>query len=292
MFNGAEHDMGVTRRHLLAGLAAGLGVWNGVGRAAALPPAFLLAREAADDVDPAGFLVSEKLDGVRAMWDGRSLRLRSGLGVAAPEWFTASLPAQPLDGELWLARGRFEPLCAAVRRQNPRDAEWRQISYRVFELPGAPGPFSARSDALRALTARANCAHLTAVEQSTVADRFALRRRLDDVVRAGGEGLVLHRADAPYHTGRSDALLKLKPIDDADAVVVGHVPGRGRFTGRMGALKVRSEEGAVFLIGTGFDDATRADPPAIGSTVTYTHRGRTANGVPRFASFLRVRGDA
>ena len=284
--------MGITRRHLLAGLAASLGVWNGPGHAAASAPAFLLAREAAADIDPAGFLVSEKFDGVRAMWDGRALRLRSGLAVSAPRWFTAPLPAQALDGELWLARGRFESLCATVRRQSPRDDEWRQISYRVFELPGAPGPFSARAESLRALSARTNCPHLIAVEQSTLDSRIALRRRLDDVLRVGGEGLVLHRADAPYQTGRTGVLLKLKPIDDADAVVVGHVAGRGRFTGRMGALRVRSEEGTSFLIGTGFDDATRSDPPPIGSIVTYTHRGHTATGVPRFASFLRVRGDA
>ncbi len=283
--------MGSTRRQLLAGIACSLGAWSGLARAATSVPSLPLAREASADIDPAGFLVSEKFDGVRGLWDGRSLRLRSGLMVAAPAWFTAALPSQPLDGELWLARGRFESLCAAVRRRAPRDDEWRQISYRIFELPAATGPFSARAESLRVLTARANCSHLIAVEQATIADRAALRRRLEEVVRAGGEGLVLHRADAPYETGRTGALLKLKPIDDADAIVVGHVAGRGRLSGRMGALRVRSEEGATFLIGTGFDDASRGEPPPIGSTVTYTHRGRTANGVPRFASFLRVRGD-
>jgi DNA ligase-1 len=287
-----EHDMergGLTRRQLIGGLTAALAAWHGGSHAAA--PTLLLARDAPADVDPAGFLVSEKLDGVRALWDGRMLRTRSGLVVAAPGWFAARLPAVPLDGELWMGRGRFEPLCAAVRRRVPRDDEWRGIGLHAFDLPAAAGPFAARAARLLALARSAGSPSFAAVEQLRVADRAELRRRLDAVVHAGGEGLVLHRADAPFHTGRSDALLKLKPIDDADAVVVGHVPGRGRLAGRMGALQVRDADGRHFQIGTGFDDATRSDPPPVGSTVTYTHRGRTAYGVPRFASYLRVRPD-
>jgi DNA ligase-1 len=112
---------------------------------------------------------------------------------------------------------------------------------------------------------------------------------LQAVVDGGGEGLVLHRADAPYAIGRSSALLKLKPLHDAEAVVVAHLPGRGKHAGRLGALRVRTPEGTEFQIGTGFSDAQREQPPRIGAVVTYTHRGLTAGEVPRFASFLRVR---
>jgi DNA ligase-1 len=282
------HD-GFTRRRLLGGLAATLATWHAAGEAAA--PALTLARDAPADVDPTGFLVSEKLDGVRAFWDGRSLCTRSGIPIAAPRWFVARLPEAALDGELWMGRGTFEALCAAVRRRRPRDDEWRAVAFHVFELPGAAGPFAARAARLHELAAQANVASLVAVEQVGVPDRAGLRRRLDAVVRGGGEGLVLHRADAPFRTGRSAAVLKLKPVDDADAVVVGHVAGRGRLAGRMGALQVRDADGVQFQIGTGFDDATRADPPPLGSTVTYTYRGRTAYGTPRFASFLRMRAD-
>jgi len=285
-------EIGLTRRALLAGLGLG---WASAGLArgaSATPPAVLLAREAPGDVDPAGFLVSEKYDGVRAVWDGHMLRFRSGLPVTAPRWFVERLPETPLDGELWLARGQFEALAGAVRRQVPRDDEWHAISYRVFELPDAPGSFAARAERIRTIVDRAAWAPLVAVEQARIADRAALRARLDGVLRAGGEGLMLHRADAPYLAGRSDVLLKLKAVHDADAVVIGHVPGRGRLAGKMGALRVRDEQGAVFLIGSGFDDATRADPPAVGRTVTFAYRGRTAAGLPRFTSFLRVRHDA
>jgi DNA ligase-1 len=130
---------------------------------------------------------------------------------------------------------------------------------------------------------------LQAVEQQRLADRAGLQRRLQEVVRGGGEGLVLHRADALWQAGRSEALLKLKPLDDAEARVTAHLPGRGKHAGRLGALRVRTDDGVEFLIGTGFSDAQREHPPAVGTMVTYTHRGSTAGGVPRFASFLRVR---
>lgn len=282
---------GLSRRRCLAALA-GLTTLAASGRAsAAAAPSLLLAREASLDIDPTGWLVSEKYDGVRAAWDGHVLRFRSGLPIAAPAWFTQRLPAQALDGELWLARGRFEPLAGAVRRQQPRNDEWHALSYRIFELPGAPGDFASRAARIETVVARADWPQLVAVEQQAIADRAALRRRFEQVVQAGGEGLVLHRADSPYETGRSGALLKLKPVQDADAIVIGHVPGRGRHAGRLGALQVRAEDGAVFQIGTGLADAQRDSPPPVGSTVTYTYRGRTANGQPRFASFLRVRSD-
>lgn len=100
---------------------------------------------------------------------------------------------------------------------------------------------------------------------------------------------MLHRADAAWQTGRSDVLLKMKPQHDTEAVVVAHVPGKGKYEGMLGALVVETPEGRRFRLGTGFSDAQRKAPPPVGSTVTYRYRDVTANGVPRFASFLRVR---
>jgi DNA ligase-1 len=285
----------LSRRHWLGwGLGACIAPLSGPASAArgADAPRLLLARDAPDDVDPQGYLVSEKYDGVRALWDGRVLRFRSGRVVAAPAWFTAALPAQPLDGELWLDRGRFETVSAIVRRHEARDGEWRSLRYMLFELPDAEGDFAARAAALQRLVATTRVESLVAVEQTTVRDRRALRARLDEVVRAGGEGLMLHRADAAYESGRSDTLLKLKPIHDADAIVIGHIGGRGKHAGRLGALWVRNAQGIRFALGSGLTDVQRAEPPAIGTTVTYTYRGTTAGGTPRFASFLRVHTDA
>jgi len=278
-------DLLHTRRQFIAALTA---CWLPGAHAA---PSLLLAQTAPAGLDPAGYLVSEKYDGVRALWDGRVLRFRSGLTIAAPEAFVERLPPVPLDGELWLGRGRFEALSGLVRRQSPDAAAWRQLRYMVFELPSASGSFASRAQRIAALAWQTGWPQLQAVEQAHLTSPQALQRRFDEVVAAGGEGLMLHRADAPYETGRSASLLKLKPLHDAEARVIGHLAGRGRHAGRMGALQVRSAAGVDFLLGTGFSDAQRDSPPAIGTLVSYTHRGHTADGVPRFASFLRVRSE-
>lgn len=277
------------RRAVLGWLAATIAAPGSAGARTART-GVMSAREAPGVIDPAGWLVSEKLDGVRALWDGRSLSFRSGLPIAAPSWFLRTLPAGvALDGELWSGRGRFEALSGTVRKAVPVDAEWRELNYQLFDLPGAPGPFSERAATLQAMVKRSAAPTLAAVEQQPLRDAAALQARLDEVVRGGGEGLMLHRADALWRPGRSDQLLKLKPLHDAEATVIGHAPGRGRHAGRLGALHVRAADGTEFLIGTGFSDAERESPPPRGSVVTYTHRGHTAGGVPRFASFLRLR---
>jgi len=259
---------------------------------AAAAPALVLAEEARPGLDPAGWLVSEKLDGVRALWDGRRLVFRSGLPIVAPQWFVSRLPAQPLDGELWLGRGRFEEGAGTVRHAVALDAPWRALRYMVFDLPGAEGAFAQRAARLAELCRAQRFDALQAVAQRTLVDRAALARWFDEVVRGGGEGLVLHRADALWRPGRSEAVLKLKPVADAEALVVAHVAGRGRLEGRLGALQVRTPEGVEFLLGSGLTDTQRADPPAVGSVVTYRYRSVTASGVPRFASFVRVRDPA
>lgn len=252
-------------------------------------PPLLLANVLGPQIDPTNYLVSEKFDGVRALWDGKELRFRSGRKVEAPRWFLEKLPPTPLDGELWLGRGRFEELSGVVRKAEPQDDEWRQVSYLVFELPGASGTFVERVARIAAVVAEAHWPQLVAVPQTRVAHRAELQRRLDEVIRKGGEGLMLHLAEAPYQTGRSDVLLKLKPLLDTEGVVIAILPGKGKFEGRMGALQIQTPEGRQFNLGTGFSDAARANPPAVGTTITYTYRGLTKRGLPRFASYLRVR---
>jgi len=266
----------LSRRVLLAWLSS-LGA-----PALALEP--LLAKNAPAGLDPRPYLVSEKLDGVRALWDGTTLRFRSGRAVSAPAWFLTALPKTPLDGELWMGRRSFDELSGAVRRTEPVDAEWRRIRYRVFELPAGEGTFEQRADKLKTLASDI----VVPVEQQRFTSNADLRAKLKQVVDAGGEGLMLHRADAPLTSGRSDLLLKLKPLADAEAVVVGHEPGKGRFKGQLGALELQTPEGVRFKLGAGFTEAQRRDPPVIGATVTYRYRDLTPTGKPRFASFLRV----
>lgn len=253
------------------------------------PPRLLLAETVRRDTDVTRYLVSEKLDGVRAFWDGRVLVTRGGHVINAPAWFVEHFPARALDGELWAGRGQFERTSATVRRQTPDDAEWRQLRYMIFELPHAEGDFRERVQTMQRVVAEVAVPWLHAVEQFTVRDRKELDAKLARVVKAGGEGLMLHRADAPYLTGRHDALLKMKPLYDAEATVVGHLPGKGKYEGMLGALRVRTEAGVEFSLGTGLSDAVRRAPPPIGTIITFRYRDVTERGIPRFASYHRVR---
>lgn len=194
-----------------------------------------------------------------------------------------------MDGELWLGRGSFDQLSAIVRRLTPVDAEWRQVRYMIFELPNAPGSFTDRIEQIKAVTAAANLPWLQAVPQFRLSDATALQKHLRDIVRGGGEGLMLHREDAIYETGRSRALLKVTPWLDAEATVVAHLPGKGKFAGRVGALRMELPDGRQFALGSGLTDALRRNPPPLGTLITYRYRELTKSGMPRFQWYLRVR---
>ncbi|GAB2588329.1 DNA ligase [Nitrincola alkalisediminis] len=237
------------------------------------------------------YLVSEKYDGVRAIWTGEQLLTRQGNPISAPNWFTEPLPAVWLDGELWTQRQDFEALSGIVRTQTANDDRWRQVSYMVFDMPDAQLPFEQRYKNYTDLIEQINAEHIKAVKQLRFDSNQALDEHLQVVVENGAEGLMLHLASAHHRPGRNDALLKLKPYFDAEAEVVAHLPGRGKYTGMLGALRVRNQQGIEFSVGSGLSDAERANPPPIGSTITYKYHGYTNNGLPRFASFLRIRDD-
>lgn len=255
------------------------------------PPTILLAQIYKSGIDVKQYLISEKLDGVRAIWDGKQLTSRQGNVINAPNWFIKDLPKIALDGELWLARGQFDALSGAVRKDIPIDVEWQKITYQIFELPNAKGDFATRAKQMVEIVKQANLPQLKAVTQFRVKDEKALKIKLNQVVKNGGEGLMLHRADAQYIAGRSDVLLKLKLQLDTEAIVIAHLPGKGKYVGKLGALLVEAQDGIRFKLGTGFSDAQRENPPAIGSTITYTYLDKTKNGKPKFASFLRVRNE-
>lgn len=254
-------------------------------------PGLLLAKVYSDQEDLAQWWVSEKLDGVRAYWDGRHLISRQGNRFAAPAWFTAGFPDTPLDGELWMGRGTFDELSGTVRQQTPDDAQWRKVRYMVFDMPVPDLTFDERLARLTQLITEQGIDQLQLVKQYKVNNEQALMDDLEQVVARGGEGLMLHRGTSRYRAARSDDLLKLKTYEDAEAVVIAHLPGKGKYQGMMGALLVEMPDQRRFKIGTGFSDAQRADPPPIGSTITYKYFGKTSTQLPRFASFLRVRDE-
>jgi DNA ligase-1 len=283
-------DISNTRRSLTYCILLGGGLCAPLPKALAAPPPLALANDYEDaDIDVSRYWVSEKYDGVRAYWDGTQLLTRGGNVIHAPAWFTARWPTVPLDGELWAGRGRFEAVTATVRDFEPNDEAWQNIRFMAFDLPTHTGPFDTRLALLERLLSGAAIDWLKAAPQWRAVDAAQLHRRLQEIASAGGEGLMLHRGDSLYRAERTDDLLKFKPYQDAEARVVAHLPGKGKYTGMLGALLVQDANGIQFRIGTGFTDQVRRDPPPIGSWVTYGYHNITARGIPRFARFLRTK---
>ncbi len=253
----------------------------------ATPPPLLLAKNWNEAQAPTDWWLSEKLDGVRAYWDGRQFLSRQGNIYHTPSWFVANLPQTPLDGELWLDRKAFQRTVSIVRRHDEPDA-WNTITFLVFDAPSINEPFEARLAFLQDILCQPS-AHLRVLSQNRCQGPDHLRDELARVESLGGEGLMLREPASYYEQGRSNTLLKVKSFHDAEARVVEHVAGRGRHRGRLGALRVVLPNGIFFSVGSGFRDAQREAPPPIGATITFRYQELTDGGVPRFPTFLHVR---
>ncbi len=240
-------------------------------------------------LDVRQYWVSEKLDGIRARWTGKQLLSRNGHPFHPPASFTRGFPNTVMDGELWIDRGRFQDVAATVRDDIPDETAWGKVKLMLFDLPEHPGSFTQRIDAMQALVNEANNPQLRMIEQYRIADQASLLKALKEVEQKGGEGLMLQHQDHHYSDGRTEALLKVKSYADAEATVIGYTAGKGKYAGMTGALRVRTEEGLEFKLGSGLSDQLRRHPPAIGSVITYKFYGKTRSGKPRFASFMRVR---
>ena len=252
-------------------------------------PALMLANVYHEGINLSEYWVSEKYDGVRAIWDGKQLVSRGGNIYHAPNWFTQVLPKQKLDGELWIARQSFELVVSTVRDKTPDDIAWKKIKYMVFDLPALPRSFDERLKILEDTIKNIDTPWVKMVKQWKVASHPALMRELKAMTKAGAEGLMLHKGSSFYKGKRSADLLKLKPYEDAEAIVIKYIEGKGKYTNMLGAMIVEMPDGTQFKIGSGFSDAERQSPPEIGKTISYQYRGMTKNGIPRFATYLRVR---
>ena len=253
----------------------------------ATPPGLLLAETWQESVDPTGWLISEKLDGARAWWNGTGFVSRQGNRFHAPDWFTAGLPNVPLDGELWLGRKAFQRTMSIIRRQD-QPPSWREIRFVVFDAPAINEPFERRVKYVREALAEQKSEYAVPLPHYACRDREHLQTELNRIAALGGEGLMLREPGSFYEARRSATLLKVKRFHDAEARVIDHQPGKGRHKGRLGALVVQLADGTQFSVGTGLSDAERESPPAVGSLITFRYQELSDGGVPRFPSFVRV----
>jgi DNA ligase-1 len=253
-------------------------------------PPLLLAERWDNQMDLSGWWMSEKLDGVRAYWDGKQFWSRLGNLYHAPEWFVERLPDVPLDGELWIDRKAFQRTVSIVRRQDKSD-HWRQVRYLVFDAPAQDGFFEDRLEFFQNVLVRGKPPFAAAHPHEVCKSFDHLRAELARVEKVGGEGLMLRQPRSKYHVGRSTTLLKVKSFLDAEGRVVGHKAGAGRHKGRLGALQIELADGTRVDVGTGFSDAEREDPPPIGSIIAFRYQELSEAGVPRFPSYVGVRED-
>ncbi|MBV9123036.1 MAG: DNA ligase [Planctomycetes bacterium] len=253
-------------------------------------PPLLLAETWDCASDPTGWWLSEKLDGVRAYWDGKQFLSRLGNLFHAPEWFVAGLPSVPLDGELWLGRKKFQRAVSIVRRQDKSDL-WKEITFVVFDAPALEQGFEDRLEFVNDCLRQGQPLYAKPHEHVRCQGLDHLRQELTRLEGLGGEGLMLRRAGSRYEGGRSATLLKVKSFQDAEARVLAHQEGAGRHKGRLGALLVEMADGTRFAVGTGFSDAEREDPPPVGSLITFRYQELSEAGVPRFPSYVGVRED-
>jgi DNA ligase 1 len=251
----------------------------------------LLAERWENDMNPTGWWMSEKLDGVRAYWDGSKFLSRQGNEYLAPQWFLEKLPNTPLDGELWLARKMFQQTVSIVRRQDRND-EWKKIKFVVFDAPQHPGPFEERTKWCMEYMNEHKPPYAFWHDHIICNGIEHLQTELARVEKLGGEGLMLRLAGSKYVEGRSSTLLKVKTFHDAEARVVDYVAGMGKYKGKIGGLLVELENGIRFSVGTGLSDAERDNPPPIGAIITYRYQEFSDKGVPRFPSYVGIRYDS
>jgi DNA ligase-1 len=247
-----------------------------------------IAYQKHNNIDIKQYYISEKLDGMRGYWNGKQLLSRQGNVINSPKWFTQHWPDTPIDGELWISQNNFQPLISCVRR-NVAGKCWHKVRFMMFDLPKHHGSFAERVKHMQSIVIETHSPYLAAIKQYRVLDLAELDKRLEQVINNKGEGLMLHLASAYYHIGRTAKLLKLKKHQDAEAIVIEHLKGKGKYQNMLGALRVKTSEGTIFKIGSGFTDQERVNPPAIGATISYKYNGLTQAGIPRFARYWRMK---
>ncbi|CAG9315259.1 unnamed protein product [Blepharisma stoltei] len=241
--------------------------------------------------DPTGWWLSEKLDGVRCYWNGKSFVSRQGNPYDVPDFFVEGLPKTvSLDGELWVGRKAFQECVSIVRCTNNGKndmSRWNKVKFMLFDAPSIDAPFEERLEYLKKFGAATTNQYVEVLPQRICTGKKDLSQEAAKIEALGGEGVMLRQPKSMYEGRRTSTLLKVKSFKDAEATVIAHEQGKGKFKGMFGALKVRMDNGKEFKIGSGFSDAERQDPPPIGSVVTYKYQELSNDGIPRFPTYLR-----
>ena len=257
---------------------------------------------------PNGWWLSEKYDGYRALWDGKTFYSRGANVFNVPKWFKAFMPpGVALDGELFLGRECFEK-CGIFRRKIPDTTEWEKmnVKYQVFDSPTHPGNFEERQKFIKQIVKdRCKCNRsklgipkdikcpLIYTNQIKVKTEADVQRQFNKLVGKGAEGVMLRAPRSPYESKRSSLLLKVKQLFDDECKIIGYKGGTGKYKGLLGAFKCQlvKHPNIKFDI-SGMDDNIRKHykkTHPIGTIVTFTYMGLSNRGVPRHPNYQRIR---
>ncbi len=232
-----------------------------------------------------GWYMSEKLDGIRAYWNGKNLYTKNGNIIHTPKDFTKNFPNFELDGELWTKRDDFENIQSIVLDTKP-SKKWKTITYNIFEVPNAKGDFLSRLKKAKKWFSSYPNQYVKIIKQIECKNKKHLDKFLEHIISLKGEGVIIKNPTKAYHTGRSKDILKVKKFLDMEGLVVGY---NYKENNKFKSLKIKLKNGVVFNLGGGFSTEEKKNPPKIGDIVTFKYYGFTKKAKPKFASFLRVR---
>jgi len=248
----------------------------------ALKPNLFLLNRYSDDINVTNWYMSEKLDGVRAYWDGQKLISRGGKVFATPKFFTKDFPKFKLDGELWDKRDNLSNIISIVNQKKPHNG-WSRLTYNIFEVPDSDGNLTKRLSVVK------ESRYIKVIKQIQIKSKKDLDSFFKSVIKKKGEGVVVRNGYIVYYIGRTNDALKMKNYIDDECEVVGYNKGQGKNSGLVGSLSCRMKNMQVIKIGSGLSKKERITPPKIGAIITFKYYGLTSKGNPRFPIFLRER---
>ena len=244
----------------------------------------LLLLKTYKDQNTTNWVMSEKLDGIRAYWDGNQLLSRSGKLIHAPKWFIKDYPKFEIDGELWTKRGDFENISSIVRDKNP-SRYWSEIKHYIFEVPNAKGGLFQRLEKVKPYENK----YIKVLPQIIIKNKQHQNNYLKEIEAKNGEGIVVRDPKSLYINKRTSKALKVKSFKDMECKIIGFTKGKGKYSGKVGAIKCQLPNQIRFKIGSGISDNFRSNPPLIGTIITFKYQNITKYGKPRFPIYLRIR---
>jgi len=224
--------------------------------------------------DPTGWWISEKLDGVRAYWNGKKMYFKDGTEMHPPPGFVVDFPPVPLDGELWAGRQNFYEVAKAVKSTEVE--AWRDVKYLVFDTTQSQMKYEERMEFINKYIP-ANHSNISQIDIWRCKSNDDLMYVLAQVEQNGGEGIILRKPQSYYYEQMS--FFKLERYDDDDAMVVENLNDSK-------AMKCRLSNGKEFVLPT-----PTIDPlPAPESIITFRYLAMSKqDNIPTCTSLLRIR---